>query len=189
MKIGLLGGTFDPIHLGHIKIAETAILSGEVDRVILIPCGTPVHKTKTFASKEQRLQMAKLAYEGDLITVSSYEIERIEPSYSFDTISEFKRLYPNDEIVFIMGDDAYNEISSWYKSKELLNLCSFLVFTRLGGNISPPAKPLYMPKIEISSSDIRGLIAKSGDASPFLPTRVWQYIAQNKLYTDCLTRG
>ncbi len=182
-KIALFGGSFDPIHLGHIKIARLAMEKTGLDEVIFIPSGKSPHKDSLAASEHDRLLMTRLATEGiEGFSVSDFEIKKEGKSYSFETVKAFRKMYPDDELYFIMGDDQYKVFSSWYKSDELLTLCKFIVFTREGENIMPPFLGIRIEPILISSSEIRGKI-KSGEAlDGLLPERVIDYISENKLY-------
>ncbi|MBR1969909.1 MAG: nicotinate (nicotinamide) nucleotide adenylyltransferase [Clostridia bacterium] len=183
MRIGLFGGAFNPIHLGHVKIAKEAIRQMSLDKLIVIPTGNAPHKKETEISREHRFNMAKLAFkDDDKIEVSDYELNREEISYSADTVEHFKKLYPNDEFFFIIGDDSYNNLSSWREPQRILNASTLLVFDRDGAEILPPAVKINMERIEISSSEIRDNIYTGKDFINLLPKSVFNYIIENNLY-------
>ena len=136
-RIALFGGSFDPIHKGHVEIAKTAISRLSLDEVIFIPSGISPHKAGLTASNEDRYNMVCLALEGEeKLSVSNFEIKKETKCYSFETVEEFKKRYPYDELYFIIGDDQYEKFTTWYKWEELLSKCHFVVFTRDGGEIN-----------------------------------------------------
>ena len=183
MKIGLFGGAFNPIHLGHIKIAKEAIRQMSLDKLIIIPTGNAPHKKETEISREHRFNMAQIAFKDEKkIEVSDYELNREEISYSADTVEHFKMLYPNDKLFFIIGDDSYNNLSSWREPQRILDASTLLVFEREGAEILPPAVKINMERIEISSSEIRDNIYKGKDFINLLPKSVFNYIIENNLY-------
>ncbi len=183
MKIGLFGGAFNPIHLGHIKIAKEAIRQMGLDKLIVIPTGSAPHKKETEISREHRFNMAQLAFKDEeKVEVSDYELNREEISYSADTVEHFKKLYPDDELFFIIGDDSYNNLSMWHEPQRILDASTLLVFEREGADILPPAVKIKMERIEISSSEIRDNIYKGKDFINLLPKSVFNYIIKNNLY-------
>ncbi len=182
-KIALFGGSFDPIHKGHIEIAKIAMEKEELDEVIFIPSGKSPHKEELESSPEERFLMTCLATEGiEGFSVSDFEIKKETKCYTFETVTAFKEFYPGDELYFIMGDDQYKVFSSWYKSKELLELCKFIVFTREGENILPPFLGINIEPILISSSEIREKIKKGESVKDFLCEKTEKYIRDKKLY-------
>lgn len=183
MKIGLFGGAFNPIHLGHVKIAKEAIRQMSLDKLIVIPTGNAPHKKETEITREHRFNMAQLAFkDDDKIEISDYELNREEISYSADTVEHFKKLYPNDDLFFIIGDDSYNNLSMWHEPQRILSASTLLVFEREGAEILPPAVKINMERIEISSSEIRDNIYRGKDFINLLPKSVFNYIIKNNLY-------
>ncbi len=182
MKIGLFGGSFDPIHKGHIAVAAAAAEKAELSHVILLPSGKSPHKT-LFASPTERYEMTNRAVSGNpLFSVSDFETKKKTKCYSFETVTEFKKLYPSDELYFIIGDDEYASFNKWYRFEELLTLCRFLVLTRHGERVLPPFIGLSMPPVPISSGMIRERIAMGLSVEELLPDGVSDYIKQHKLY-------
>ena len=183
MRIGLFGGAFNPFHNGHLKIAKTAIDAQKLDKLIFIPTGNAPHKKETAISRTDRLNMLNLAIEGEeKMSVSDYEITKDTVSYSADTTEYFKSLYPDDELFFIIGDDSYNQLSSWREPERILKVCTMLVFPREGAEVEPPAVEIPMEKVEISSSDVREKIKLGKDCRNLLPKAVFDYIIKNSLY-------
>jgi nicotinate-nucleotide adenylyltransferase len=133
MRIGLFGGTFDPIHRGHLRAAVEVKKFFKLDHIILIPAALPPHKTPvTVASADDRLEMIKLAISGiSGITVSDVELERSGPSYTIDTVHHFKGTHPDDALIYlIMGLDAFLEIDTWKSYLELLEQIPMIVMAR-----------------------------------------------------------
>ena len=184
-RIALFGGSFDPIHKGHIEIAKTAISRLCLDEVILIPSGVSPHKEGLSASNDDRYNMVCLATEGiDKLSVSDFEIKKATKCYSFETVEEFKKRYPEDELYFIIGDDQYEKFTSWYKWEELLSMCRFVVFARYGREIKPPFVEMKIPPIEISSTCIREKIRNGEDVSGAVCEKVFSYINEKGLYRE-----
>ena len=133
MRIGLFGGTFNPIHRGHLQAASEVKKSFHLDQIIIIPAALPPHKTPmAVANADDRLEMIKLAIRGiNGITVSDVELKRRGPSYTIDTVYHFKRTQPDDALIYlIMGLDAFLEIDTWKSYRELLDQIPFIVMAR-----------------------------------------------------------
>lgn len=195
-RIGLFGGTFNPIHVGHLTIAEEARLAAGLDRVIFIPSGESYFKDpKAIAAREDRLQMTRLAC-GDVYEVSDVEARREGPSYTAVTCREFKEMYPGDELYLILGADSILEIERWHDPAAIFEAVTVLAFTR-GGEDSAAfiaeaerLRAVYGARIgiidvfsmNVSSSDIRRFIA-GGHAFRHLVTgAVYEYIREQGLY-------
>ncbi|MFH1709514.1 MAG: nicotinate-nucleotide adenylyltransferase [bacterium] len=198
-RIGIMGGTFNPVHKGHIAIAQAARKRYRLDRVIFVPSGNPPHKTHEYiAPKEHRFKMVKLAISGKKdFHISRVEIDRAGYSYAVDTFNELKKEYKGNALLYyIMGMDSINEILDWKKPMELFNICQFIVATRLGAKIKtmrrilkfPPVKlhekqvHLIEVRVDISSTKIRESIKKGDIPAKLLNPRVINYIKRNKLY-------
>lgn len=195
MKTGLYGGTFDPLHNGHIKVAQAAKNHLQLDRIIFIPAGDPPHKTdKKITDKFHRLAMTRLVAENVGAEVSDWELSRKEKSYSTLTVQHFKELYPEDEIYFIIGADSFRDLPSWWHYRELMGLCSFVVvsrpdvdkstfLSRFSGDETPP-RVFFLDNIlmDISSTQIRNMVADGEDVSRLVPTYIAEYIQANGLY-------
>ena len=133
-KIGILGGTFEPVHLGHIGLAQAALHELMLDEVLLMPANKqPFKKNKHVEDASKRLRMIELATSNcERIGVTDIELQSEGLSYTYDTMIKFMKIYPDTEIFFILGSDSLLRIESWYKGKELLKLCSFAVGLRPG---------------------------------------------------------
>lgn len=194
MKIGILGGTFNPVHNAHLLIAETARGQYGLDRIIFITSGTPPHKSD-FAAAKHRFNMTRLAIEGnDVFSDDSFEIDRQERSYTVHTLEYLKDKYPSDELFFIIGEDSLADLPTWYKPDEILKLANLLVFARTSdGSLQDTIKimrkkygenifPINSPIIGISSTDIRQRIKNGKTVRDMVPDKVIRYIKENGLY-------
>ena len=181
MKIGLYGGAFDPVHIGHTAVAKAAKAFG-LDEVIFIPTGNMPHKKGCVASNEDRLRMLSLAAQSEGFIISDYEINRGEISYSADTIEYMKSVYKNDDIYFIVGDDSYGYIDKWKDPERIFKNSTLLVYPRDGILVYPPAIKLNCEKVQVSSSEIREKIKRGENVSKLLNEDVYDYITANRLY-------
>ena len=183
-KIALLGGTFDPIHKAHIEIAKKAVSALGLDKVIFVVAGQPPHKTGDYRIDAfHRYNMVKIAIvEEKCFEVSDYEIKKRGKSYSYLTAAHFKNKYPDSKIYFIIGDEAFREMSSWRHPEKLSELVKFAVFTRDGGTVSGKCEKIEIEPINISSTQIREMLAEGKDAGELLPDGVMEYIRKNNLY-------
>ncbi len=186
-KIGILGGTFNPIHLGHIKIALEAKKQYDLDKVIFLTSGNPPHKqNQTILDGKIRHIMVKRALKGyNDFFACDWEVNRKEYSYTLDSLMHFKEIYPNDELYFIIGGDSLRDFDKWHKPLEIKKLCTILVYDRDDGSIeSDFAKVIKGEKFDVSSSRIREKIAKGEDVSKYLPAEVLSFILRNHLYQN-----
>jgi len=189
MKIGILGGTFDPIHHGHLQLAKNARAQFSLDKVIFIPAYQPPHKQKllSITSAEDRYAMVRLAIEGEpFFEISDCELKRKGASYTFDTLSEFLKKYPKDEFYLILGKDAFEGIDAWQRAAELKQKIRFLVAKRGSGEICASqgvrVEWIQMPLCPISASGIREAIKHGRNLDDQVPSKVLQYIQAHALY-------
>lgn len=194
-RLGLLGGTFDPVHTGHLLIAEVARCALTLDQVAFIPAGDPPHKGEAVTPAEHRYAMALLATAAnDSFVVSRRELERSGPSYSLTTIREYRReVGPAGELFFIAGADTILEIQTWYRWQEVLRECRFAALARPGFEIERllAALPeslrsridmLLAPPFDISSTDIRDRVRRGEPIRYMVPEPVAVYIRKHALY-------
>jgi len=197
VRVGVLGGTFDPIHRGHLAAAQAALDCAGLDRVLLVPTGRPPHRRGAVASADQRLEMCRLAVNGDpRFAVSDVEIRREGLSYTADTLQQLKHEHPSDELYLVLGWDAARLFTTWHQPDVVLRLASVIVVTR-PGNAIPDAPSLNdagldpastvlcaRPTPDISGSALRRAIAAGEPVGDRLPEAVERYIAKNHLYMD-----
>lgn len=194
MKIGIFGGTFDPIHNAHLIIAQYAKEQFGLDRMILMPGGNPPHK-QNVTDKKVRLEMAILAADGDF-EVSDYETKKEEYSYTLNTLTYFKERYPEDELFFVIGEDSLRDITKWYYPEKILKLCTLLVFPRISeeslkSEIESKKSffgcviyPISAPVLNISSSEVRYRTANGKSIKHMLPENVRKFIEEKRLYKN-----
>lgn len=196
-KIGIMGGTFDPIHIGHLAIAQEAVEYKKLDKVLFIPTGNPPHKTNKEKTKaEIRLEMVKIGIEdNEFFEIDDYEVRREEPSYSAMTMQYLKDKYPKTELYFIMGEDSLLEIESWYRYEDFLNCVTVLVAKRqeqcnkdlenkVNDLISKGYKVEIVPShyLEISATNIRNKLKNGENPKYYLKQEVYNYIIKEGLY-------
>ncbi len=187
MRLALFGGTFDPIHNAHIAIAREAADHFQLDRILLIPNAIPPHKQRqATAAYDHRFAMAALAAEADPRLTASRLEEGQSTSYSILTIERVRRELPaGTELYFLIGADAFSEIETWFRWRDVIGQVDFIVLSRPGYVYDIPSGArvhrLETLQLHVSSTDIRRRLAH-GEAPPELPAAVLTYIRANRLY-------
>lgn len=199
LNIGLMGGTFDPIHMGHLVTAEEARQQFKLDYVVFVPAGIPPHKVEDIITpSEHRFLMTSLAVMSNpSFFVSRYEIDQDKPTYTIDTVQNFRNVKQRaSELFFITGADAILEIFTWKDYENLLNLCTFIAVSRPGYSLERfreilnqtcPAVQhkvhlLEIPSLAVSSTFIRERVALGKTIKYLTPEPVEQYIKKHGLY-------
>lgn len=184
-RIALFGGMFDPVHRGHLCAATAVLDALELNRVIFIPANIPPHKNGVHISGAHRLEMLKRAtrYE-PRFSVSDFELMRGETSYSYITAEHFAAEYKHAKLYFIIGDEAYNLLHTWKMPQRIRAVAEFVVVTR--DNSVPPRDALYvrMPRVDISSTQVREKLKNGESTAALLPSCVESYIKENHLYLE-----
>ena len=187
-KIGIFGGTFDPIHTGHLIIAQEVSRYLKLNKIIFVPAYIPPHKkNRDLASAIDRYKMVKMAIRNNpKFKISSSEIRRRGKSYSIDTLREFRvRFGDKTALFFIIGSDTIKELKDWKEISNINKLVTFVVVKRSKypiGNLSKSIQRVNIPQINISSSEIRKLIKRRKSIQYLVPDRVMNYILKNKIY-------
>ncbi len=197
-KIGILGGSFDPIHNAHLLLGEAAREQFGLDRIIFMPNNLAHFKNRTeITPGDIRYQMVKMAIqENPYFTCSRLEIDKEDGIYTYDTIQELKMMYPGDELYLILGGDSVIGIDSWYKSRELLQSCVILTAVREEDDLpaldkkSRELKELYnadirllnFKRIDISSTDIRERVKKGRSVRYLMPDECIEFMCIKGLY-------
>ena len=197
-KVGIMGGTFDPIHYGHLILAQNALDTFSLDEILFVPSGTPWLKESTkVLSKNKRVSMTGMAIEDNPdFALSTIEIDREGNSYSYETVEELKRMQPKTDFYFIMGADSLLEIERWKHPGRLMTECTLLVAVRddcdreglekqiiyLTDKYQADIKILPANRIDISSTKIRRMIREGKSVRYMLPDQVIRFIQKNHLY-------
>jgi nicotinate-nucleotide adenylyltransferase len=188
-RIGILGGTFNPIHIGHLAIAQTVLEKLKLDCVLFIPSNLPPHKASTdVISATKRLAMVRLAIRHyQKFKVSNFEVSRPGKSYSIDTVRHLSKHFTNKtKFFFIIGQDSLPTLHSWKEIDNLRKLVTFVVVNREGIKVKKGkmrVQSLTMPGLDVSSSFIRERILKKQTVRYLLPEAVEMYIQKHKLYS------
>ena len=187
MRLAIFGGVFDPIHCAHLAIAQAAADRFQLDKVLFVPSAAPPHKSgSTYAPYDDRVKMSELACAAD----RRFEVSRLEenasPSYSVDTIEKIRAtLSPEDELFFIIGADAFAEIATWHRWRDVARMVTFIVVSRPGHNYSSPPEVklerLDSLDLSVSSSKVREALAL-GERPAEITESVFQYIVLHGLY-------
>lgn len=209
--LGILGGTFDPIHIGHLRLAVEAAEACRLGEVRLIPAGTPPHRSVPRASARQRLEMARLAAERcPGLIVDDREIHKDRPCYTVETLAEMRaELGAGIPLCLIVGADAFRDLPTWHRWRELFGLAHFIIARRPGSGEAPwpealraectdriasgvkdltaaPAGSVVsveIPLLDVSASGVRARLASGGNVRYLLPDAVLDYIQTNNLYS------
>ena len=197
MRIGIYGGAFNPVHKGHVKLAEEVKTKANLDKIIIMPSGVSPHKSSgSLIDSSHRLEICKLAFEGEDYIISDLEIKREGKSYTVDTVTELKKLYPDDELYLIMGSDMLLCFHKWYRYEEILSNVTIVATTRQD-DISIDELKNYSRDVlgkktliidfepfECSSTKVRNELLSGADAKEMLSEKVKSYIIEKGLYTD-----
>lgn len=206
--IGVYGGSFDPVHFGHLLAAQTCIEQLSLEKLLLVPCHQHPFGKQFSASNEQRLDMLQLAITSNpLLAIDDRELNNAQTSYTFDTLTSLAKDYPEQKLAFIIGSDAFSNFLSWHRWQEILELAHIVVLPRPGFTL-PKSGELYdylcqhycndvstlnhntsqiiiidAPLLEISSSEIRTMLAQQHSPQYLLPEVVLEYITQQHIYS------
>ena len=196
VRLGVFGGTFDPIHMGHLIVAEDARAALGLDRVLFIPAGQPWFKSyRQITDSRHRLEMVRIAVESNpSFDVSDIEIRRSGPSYTVQTLTELREQYADAEFTVILGVDALREIDRWHQPRVLFEMASVVGMARPGASLDPSVLNAAIPGasgrmrlvdsalIDISGTDIRQRVAEARSIRYRVPSAVERYISENGLY-------
>jgi nicotinate-nucleotide adenylyltransferase len=199
-KVILFGGSFDPIHTGHLRVAQYALEELDAGKLIFIPARRSPHKTESPVAGHHRLSMIRIAIEGmENVSVSDCELNRSEPSYTLDTVYFFREQFGSGVVLhWLIGADQLADLDKWYRVQELLNVCRISVMVRAGYPLPDFGRFeevltisqinqlkndfLLTPRIDLSSTDIRCQLAQGTINPGILPPNVLPYIVANRLY-------
>ncbi|MFY9315595.1 MAG: nicotinate (nicotinamide) nucleotide adenylyltransferase [Burkholderiales bacterium] len=186
-RIGILGGTFDPVHNAHLAIARLAIDRLALQKLLWIPTGTPAYRKPPVASGTHRVAMLELALRDEMSASPRHAIDgrELQPSasgFTYDSLCALKAENPEGRFVLIMGSDQYEKRSGWHRWPELEKLCEVAVVARPGSRVDAQVTTIPMAPSAISASDIRARVARGEDVSALVPPAVAAYIREKGLY-------
>ena len=187
-RLGVMGGTFDPIHHGHLVAASEVASAFNLDGVLFVPTGTPWQKDKVTDGEHRYLMSVIATASNPRFTVSRVDIDREGPTYTVDTLRDIQKAFPEAELFFITGADAVKQILEWKDHEQLWPLAHFVAVTRPGHKLELPPAPegaissLEIPALAISSTDIRARVVDGEPVWYLVPDGVVQYIGKHKLY-------
>jgi len=213
-RIGLFGGTFDPVHLGHLHAAELLLDEFSLSEIFFIPAYQPVHRDQPLATSDQRLEMLQLCLSGsEHLSLDRREVNRGGASYALYTLQEYRSDYPEDELFFIIGTDAFNAIDNWHEWQSLFDYCHFIVLPRPGfklqyssavqshidslaadehrDDVVPKTGQVLLSKkamLELSATQVRTAIQNKQNIAALISEKVAQYIEDHNIYAKDLLK-
>lgn len=191
MRLALFGGSFDPPHLGHLAFARFALDALDPDRLLWLPAGRPWQKPdQLMAAPAHRVAMVERLVRGEpRFVIDERELHRRGPSFTADTLREFSTQYPGAELMFLIGQDQYARLPTWYRVEVVTQLATLVVVPRAGEAVVTPAglgqhrlRVLQLPDNPVSSTAVRDALARGQDISPMVGAEVASYIASHRLY-------
>lgn len=204
----IFGGTFDPVHFGHVLSARALGECFDDARVVMIPCQVPPHRSQPAVKARHRLKMLELAVaEEPMITVDDCELKREGKSFTFDTLSMYRAQLPDTPLCFVLGNDSWVTLTTWYRWRELINLAHLVVLARPGETVAESdelqdwaagrlAEPdvisrqagsvvkLTLEQFDISATNVRKALSEGQSVSDYVPADVINYITENQLYRN-----
>lgn len=191
-RVGIFGGSFDPVHNAHLALARLALAELRLDELLWVPAGQPWQKHRGVTSSAHRLAMVRLAIEGEpRFAVSELELHRSGPSYTVDTVLELQVLRPGVQWFLVIGQDQYARFETWHRWQTLLGLVTLAIANRPDVPAVPsaalqqvPHAAVTLPMMNISSTDIRERLARHEGVADLVPAAVARYIARHHLYRE-----
>ena len=187
-RVGVMGGTFDPVHHGHLVAASEVAQSFGLDEVVFVPTGQPYQKASVTDAEHRYLMTVIATASNPMFTVSRVDIDRAGPTYTIDTLRDLRAVHPDAELFFITGADAIAQILDWKDVQELWDLAHFVAVSRPGHDLSVSGLPesdvslLEVPALAISSTDCRRRVGRDFPVWYLVPDGVVQYISKHHLY-------
>jgi nicotinate-nucleotide adenylyltransferase len=184
-RIGIMGGTFDPIHHGHLILARDAVEQLQLDQLLFIPAAISPHKVgRQPAAAELRVEMIRAAIRDEpRFCLDTLELERQAPSYTVDTIEALKRRDPDAQFIYLIGEDNVAQLPTWHRFAELSQMLQFVVLDRSGLRAEHPY-PVVRRLIDISATDIRNRVARGASIRYLVPPAVENLIRERQLYRE-----
>jgi nicotinate-nucleotide adenylyltransferase len=181
--IGILGGTFDPVHNAHLAIASAALLELGLQQIRWMPTGAPPYRPAPVAAAAHRLAMLKLAIAGEpRYAVDERELRQDASGFTFDSLSSLRKDFSGSSFILLLGADQYAKRDTWHRWTDIEKLCEIAVVARPGSRLDAKARIISMTPMPISASDLRARIGRGEDVSAMLPAAVLAYIGAHHLY-------
>jgi nicotinate-nucleotide adenylyltransferase len=186
-KIGIFGGTFDPIHHAHLILARDALEALGLEKVIFVPAAASPHKLEQkLAAAETRLEMVRVAIAGEPgFECDPLELERASPSYAVDTVEALRHREPDAELFFLIGEDNVSRLATWHRFAELSQMVQFVVLDRTGEKTEHPYRTIRRP-LDISATNIRNTVARGRSIRYLVPPAIEKIIHDRQLYREPL---
>ena len=191
LRLGVLGGTFDPLHLGHLIVARDAAEGLGLDRVLLVLTARPPHKSRALTSAELRLEMLEAVVAADPVLVASdIEVRRAGPSYTIDTLRELRARYPDAELVLVIGADQWQQFGGWKDPQGIARMATIAVMTRKGEDptakdpgVAVPSLVVPVTRIDVSATDVRARVRQGRSIRHLVPEAACRIIEREALYS------
>ncbi|MGA0113350.1 MAG: nicotinate-nucleotide adenylyltransferase [Candidatus Nanopelagicaceae bacterium] len=187
-RVGIFGGSFDPIHFGHIHLITELSKKANFDQLVVVPSGQPWQKNPV-ATKLQRFEMTQIALQDLPVQVSDIEISREGNSYAIDTVVEVKTAYDSCQVIWIAGSDVLPNLKTWHQIEKLAQMVEFLIVKRPNSKVDTAEVPSFIKfteieidALDISATKVRGAIAAQSDTSQLIPAKVAEFIKSKGLY-------
>lgn len=187
-RVGIFGGSFDPIHFGHIHLITELSKKANFDQLVVVPSGQPWQKSPV-ATKLQRFEMTQIALQDLPVQVSDIEISREGNSYAIDTVVEVKTAYDSCQVIWIAGSDVLPNLKTWHQIEKLAQMVEFLIVKRPNSKVDTAEVPSFIKfteieidALDISATKVRGAIAARSDTSQLIPAKVAEFIKSKGLY-------
>jgi nicotinate-nucleotide adenylyltransferase len=187
-RVGIFGGSFDPIHFGHIHLITELSKKANFDQLVVVPSGQPWQKNPV-ATKLQRFEMTQIALQDLPVQVSDIEISREGNSYAIDTVVEVKTAYDPCQVIWIAGSDVLPNLKTWHQIEKLAQMVEFLIVKRPNSKVDRAEVPSFIKfteievdALDISATEVRGAIAAQSDTSQLIPAKVAEFIKSKGLY-------
>lgn len=187
-RVGIFGGSFDPIHFGHIHLITELSKKANFDQLVVVPSGQPWQKNPV-ATKLQRFEMTQIALQDLPVQVSDIEISREGNSYAIDTVVEVKTAYDSCQVIWIAGSDVLPNLKTWHQIEKLAQMVEFLIVKRPNSKVDTAEVPSFIKfteieidALDISATKVRGAIAARSDTSQLIPAKVAEFIKSKGLY-------
>lgn len=194
-ELGVIGGTFDPIHIGHLVVAQRSMEELGLDGVIFVPAGTPPHKLdRHHTAVEHRMAMTRLAIAGNYrFSISDRDIRPDRPSYTVDLLRDLKADYPDANLTFIIGGDSLRDFPTWHDPEGIVRLARIAVVRRPGAEVPESvyeevrglreaAHMVDAPLLDVSATDLRARASRGQSIQYLVPDAVWAYVRERQLY-------